>query len=732
MKKFFSLVLCAAMLFTGCSGGDKPASNADLNIPLGRYVEKSAELPPLTGEDYVLGFFQNADDALELYTYQESTGAISRYIQTDNGWDNQALPWMDQINAATGIYTYGMTIQRGGDGNLYLAYAESENFRPHLLKCTDGETLEEIPMEGWDKANENGYYPFFSTIAVNANGLIAVTYYSTVRVYGPDGAAVTAELPCGGQGESVALSENELVVTNEGQNKLLFYSLTTGATIREVPYDDGDFAPNLQFAEDGTFYFLGASGLSQLVPDGSTWETIIDGSLTSLALPTLYSKNLVKAPADTYYVLTRDDANHYLFHYTYDATMTAAPTQELSVYSLSDNDTVRQAIVEFQRQNPDVKVNFRVAMDADNPTTLADNIRALNTELLAKKGADVLILDNLPIDSYIEKGVLADLSDLLQPMIADGTLLENVIAPYERDGSYYSVPCRIGLPVYLGKAEDVARANTDLAGLKALAEESELPIFGKITKKGLMGQFVQLFSSALIQEDGALDQAYFTELLETLKTVGDQMNFRELTNEQVTHFSVSNSGSGLSALDSPNIFSIADGESRLYLDTAQGINTSLWLLGFLDQFDLTLASAYDTFVPQLQVGVNSASEKTELSKAFLATLLSETVQSADLYDGFPINQNALENWIAQEKGTSISMTSTSDSGIDISYSVEWPEKETRKQLVDLCRTVSIPEKTDTVLLEMIYSETDAFFDGTSTVEQTVQTVTEKTRAYLAE
>lgn len=43
-----------------------------------------------------------------------------------------------------------------------------------------------------------------------------------------------------------------------------------------------------------------------------------------------------------------------------------------------------------------------------------DVIRALNTELLNGKGADVLILDGLPMETYKNKGILADLSSLFE------------------------------------------------------------------------------------------------------------------------------------------------------------------------------------------------------------------------------------------------------------------------------------------------------------------------------
>mgnify|MGYP002243277550 CR=1 FL=1 len=55
-------------------------------------------------------------------------------------------------------------------------------------------------------------------------------------------------------------------------------------------------------------------------------------------------------------------------------------------------------------------------------TTVSDTIRALNTELLGGNGADLLVLDGLPAESYIEKGILEDMKDFLSPMIASGEL----------------------------------------------------------------------------------------------------------------------------------------------------------------------------------------------------------------------------------------------------------------------------------------------------------------------
>lgn len=42
-------------------------------------------------------------------------------------------------------------------------------------------------------------------------------------------------------------------------------------------------------------------------------------------------------------------------------------------------------------------------MTDDNGVTLEDALKTLSTDILAGNGPDVLILDGMPVDSYVEK-----------------------------------------------------------------------------------------------------------------------------------------------------------------------------------------------------------------------------------------------------------------------------------------------------------------------------------------
>ena len=109
----------------------------------------------------------------------------------------------------------------------------------------------------------------------------------------------------------------------------------------------------------------------------------------------------------------------------YDAEALAVPENILRVFGLSENTTVQDAILSFQKSHPDVKVEFETSEKEDGITM--DDIRTLNTELLGGNGADVLLLDGLPAETYIEKGLLSDLTGVTDELLSQETYLESIL-----------------------------------------------------------------------------------------------------------------------------------------------------------------------------------------------------------------------------------------------------------------------------------------------------------------
>ena len=60
-------------------------------------------------------------------------------------------------------------------------------------------------------------------------------------------------------------------------------------------------------------------------------------------------------------------------------------------------------ISEFQDKYPNTEIIYETGEGSEGTVTVADRIRALNARILAGDGPDILVLDGLPTESYIEK-----------------------------------------------------------------------------------------------------------------------------------------------------------------------------------------------------------------------------------------------------------------------------------------------------------------------------------------
>ena len=121
---------------------------------------------------------------------------------------------------------------------------------------------------------------------------------------------------------------------------------------------------------------------------------------------------LEESDAEFYVACAKETGENTLVKLSYDPDVAATPQQELTVYSLEEDAGMRRLIARFQKQNPDIYVNYQIGLSGEDGVTASDALRMLNTEILAGDGPDVLMLDGISVDTYTEKGLLMDLTTL--------------------------------------------------------------------------------------------------------------------------------------------------------------------------------------------------------------------------------------------------------------------------------------------------------------------------------
>ncbi len=114
---------------------------------------------------------------------------------------------------------------------------------------------------------------------------------------------------------------------------------------------------------------------------------------------------------DAFYVVYGEDGASIKKYYP--AGEDEAADKTINIYSLKTNEVILDMISEFQNMYPDTEIVYETGEGAEGSITTADRIRALNARLLSGDGPDILLMDGLSSDSYISKGILADLSPML-------------------------------------------------------------------------------------------------------------------------------------------------------------------------------------------------------------------------------------------------------------------------------------------------------------------------------
>ena len=711
-KKTLFLILIVVLLVTlvaGCSKADKKEKKAC--VAMGRYVEKSIDLPEAvqTGEENAFLFINNSEGQLELYTFPrkptKGESKIQYTLNQDNNWIRNAPKWLN----VDGLALYDLTYAPDGTKYALVAFQSKNNkFKVKILKSTDNQTSEEIIID--DFKTEVKFKKCPISISVLEDNSILLGYYGYCSVYKDGKETVSFKIG----DNSYALSANRLMSINENLNDGIIIDVNSGKAISSVAID---LSSSYSFCSDkkGNWYVINAKGLHRMAKDGSTWETLIDGSICSMGKPSLYIDDIVLGRDEDFFVKYSDSLGKGIIkHYIFNKDIPTYATNTLTILSLKECPTIRQAIIDFGLEHTDVQVEYRVLMNDKDGTTATDHIKTINAELLSKKGSDILVVDGMPFQTYISKGVLTDLSDIVKPMLEKGFVLPHIINNYRtEDDKFFTVPLRITIPLAYGNKEAV-NSTCSINSLADYAKKSNIPLFGPKTYSysDLITILFKLYSNSFLKAEG-FDRNGLINFLTQLKVICTQT---------------------VPAKEQPKALP----ESTFFSMSPILINAKLALLGIgdishmhqvyepiaiSDRIKGTYTSINKEFTPYEMVSINNSSSNKELAKEFLSSLLGESVQSVAVGDGFPVNLNALNDFGMAEDDYVICYD-------DLEFTQ--PSNETMQRIIDLFKNATTPAYLDEELLSMVKEEAESFLTDKTDVESTADKIIAKTKAYLTE
>ncbi len=743
------------------SGSEQESSSS--NTAMGRYTEKTIDVSGITG--YGSGLYTLEDGSLII------ADTDNNFLKTEDGgesWTTDAREWKWELQEENHIRSLAV----GKDNTVGVIYdtlmqdLSAEDYNPFvenlevMIVKPDGT---QIPVQ----INLSGEDENLDKIWIADSGRIFVSTYGTIaNIYEikEDGSSeIFLEL------ESMAMLvqfQNQLMIIDEyDYNGLIIYDMEKGQYIEdevlntfiEENYKDrrntgGSFYKLYFFmGEENILYLAGQKGLHRHVIGGSAIEQVIDGGLSIFNNPSYNLRSMLMLNSSEFMALF---SNGRLVRFTYNPDIPTVPSEKLKVYSLEDNSTTRQAITLYQMEYPDVFVEYEVGMEGGDSVTREDALKKLNTKIAAGEGPDVFILDNMPVDSYIEKGLLADLSPVLEGLDGEDALFENIVEAFRTEDKIYEIPCEIQLPVIFGDKAYISGV-TDLEEMADAMENlrekyPEKDICGFCTADSIMRLFSMTSVPYWTTDIGTVDREALTDYLTQIKRIYDaQMDtldeeiidrYYDLSEmyREIYGFSLDDNSDWIRM--GINYVDYIMGLRRLAVGTLEGdytyaTLTSMQQMMEYEDCEFRLMNP-DIFYPQTLAGICAVSENREQAEDFLRHLLGKENQSS-LYMGLAVNHAAFDNiWTegenAGEDDVYSSMSMMDENGIVVNLVVYWPEEEEIRRLLNWMESVSIPYIEDDLLEEAVYEAGADYLNGSRSLEDTLDAIEKKVALYIAE
>lgn len=472
-----------------------------------------------------------------------------------------------------------------------------------------------------------------------------------------------------------------------------------------------------------SIYYVTEQGMYHYRFGGSIVEQLIDGELNSLgsfsvdvgSLLMLDERNLLAAKSDG-----NEEAGSRagILKFAYSEDTPAKPDKELKVYSLYEDNSIRQAVGGFQKEHADVYVHYEAALSGEDGMTVSDALKTLTTEIMAGKGPDVLVLDGMPVETYAEKGILRDLSSVIEENKEE--YFEDVRNAYRNKEELCAVPTRFLIPmVQAGSAYYVPGEDFDTFTRRVGALENMEP-------EEVISRFWYSSSAAWKKEDKTLDESKVQEFFEGLKRAyGDPPEGAEEKED--------------SALPGTDIM---QGDFRLLAGTWKisaglfGANPDYkFLLAVTEHLDggdfgCMPGQAEHVFVPSVTVGISSKGSQPEAAEQFVKYLFSGEMQKISQGSGLPVQKEAFRSTIDghQYEGN----TSWVDLEEGIRFELAPRTEEEIQKLMGLAESLKTPALQDEVIKEAVLEQGEKVLGGETDPKEAAAAVAQKVNLYLAE
>lgn len=398
----------------------------------------------------------------------------------------------------------------------------------------------------------------------------------------------------------------------------------------------------------------------------------------------------------------------------------------LVLSSFFPDTRLEKLVNQYEKIHPevDIQLQFVQSDDAHLEAEMEKYLTQTNTAMLAGKGPDLLILDDLPAANYVKNGLLVNFDELIaqDPTFQKTDYFSNILDNAKLGGGLYAMPTSFFLLGLAGDEEALAKAGVeiddqswswnDFAVLSEQLMNKTYPHVIQTEPQYMLNWMVSDNLSLFVDEPKGMAKFNTSSFTGLMKQVQNMDEDGVIGMEGVPYFfpvqinSPADYFESLKSYRSPNM--------KLYVKPhAQDVG----------------AGGY--FQPYQSIGLNRSSKAKEQAWDFVKFMISNQVPVDPNHAGFPLNKQLYKQEVEQLKKEGAVQTAKEGPLKGVPVQVDLDKLVVLEQFLTGA-THMVSKFQPDQLSEIITEDSKAFFSGQKSAEDVAGLIQNKVTTYLNE
>lgn len=549
---------CAAS-FTGC----KKKQTVEKTIVDHVYRSTIVNLPEEL--NYVQQMFASGDKIILTGNYYDQTTYRSEKRVYSMNPDGTGLTRTELPGLTDPEGSYTQQLLCAPDGSIWKT-VYSSSYNEETGEYSEAYTLKHIAADGSELCSVNGtsfwgedtgdednrVYHYMEQLKLFGDGVLFMDN-GTIYLTGADGSVAgkvdISELNESGYVQSIFTADGSLTLLHSDYSgatqkmTLIPVDVGTGKLGTPSELDSLTFRNVWNYFEGAgySFYYNDEKGVYGYDAATNTSELLLDFLNSDISSNSV--NNMVVLSADKFVSSGWDNVtgNQVISILDRVPEDQVVPKYLMTIATLGDAWSLRNNVIRFNRQSDEYRFQIQTyspdqyyandGSDYDYEALVSAALNALNNDIIAGKVPDVLVVnERMPIESYIAKGLFADLYPFIDAdeRMERSDFLTNILDAYAVGGKLYEITPTVQVRTLAGKKEMLGdRTGWTMAEFmewsKTIPEDAR--VFYDMTRDQLLSMFcTYAYEEFVDPETGkcSFDSDEFKKILEYVKTLSNE------------------------------------------------------------------------------------------------------------------------------------------------------------------------------------------------------------------